>query len=317
MAGVVLFAMDRLNFNHLRCFWAVAKFGSIKAACHKLAVKQPTVSKQIGDLEEAFGAELFRRTGRRLVLTEAGRTVESYAEDIFTLGEELERVMHGHASGRATRLVIGVSDVVPKLLTRLVLEPALRAEQPVHMLCREGKADRLIAALALSELDAVLTDAPPPRAPRVRVHHHVLRSSPVGLFGTRALAEQVGPGFPTSLDGAPLLLPLQTSALRQSIDAWIEENDVHPTVVAEFEDSALLKAFGEAGHGLFFAPLAVQDELERRMGVRLVERLDEITETIYLVTMDRRVVHPGLTAILQAAKESPGASFSRAEDARP
>ncbi|MEQ8770008.1 MAG: LysR family transcriptional regulator [Phycisphaerales bacterium] len=298
--------MQRLNYNHLRCFWAVAKTGNVTAACQKLGLSQPTISKQISDLEGAFGAELFRRTGRRMVLTEMGRSVESYANDIFELGEELESVMQGQSAGRQPRLRVGISDVVPKILSRVVLEPALTGDDPVHLVCREGKTDRLLAELVVSGLDAVLADSPPPKAPRLRVHYHALGSSPVGLFGLPALAERVLPDFPASLNGAPILLPLETSTLRQSVDAWLDENDLHPRVVAEIEDSALLKSFAEAGHGLFFAPMAVRGQLEERMGVRLVRQLDEISETIYIITMDRRVAHPGLTAIVEAAGRTLG-----------
>jgi len=294
--------MDRLNYNHLRCFWAVARDGSIAAACTRLGLTQPTISKQIADLEDAFDESLFRRTGRRLVLTDVGKTVYSYAEDIFSIGQELIDVVRGHATGKPLRLHIGVSDVVPKLLTRLVLEPALATDYPVRMICHEGKTDQLLADLALAGLDAVLTDAPLPPASTIKAFNHKLGESPVGVFGTGKLAARYRRRFPRSLSGAPMLLPTGNTALRRAIDAWFDGQDVHPDVVAEFEDSALLKSFAEGGHGLFFAPMAIQASIKEQLGVQLIRPVDGITESIYVVTIERRIVHPGVAAIVHAAK---------------
>ncbi len=293
---------DRLNFNHLRCFWAVARDGSIARACARLGLTQPTISKQIGDLEEALDAPLFRRSGRRLVLTDLGRSVYAYADDIFALGQELLDAVRGHAPGKPLRLHVGVSDVVPKLLTRLVLEPALRIGRPVRLVCREAKTDQLLADLALSGLDVVLTDAPLPPGSRIKAYNHLLGESPVTLFAPPGLASEAGRGFPESLNGAPLLLPTDNTTLRRSIDAWLERHDLRPTVVAEFEDSALLKAFAEAGHGLFFAPAAVQGSVAEQFGVRPVRTIEDLKEIIYAVTLDRRITHPGVTAIVEEAQ---------------
>lgn len=299
--------MDRLNFNHLRCFWAVARDGSVSAACERLGLKQPTISKQIGDLEDALDEPLFRRTGRRLVLTDVGKTVFGYADDIFSLGNELLDVMRGHATGRPLRLHVGVSDAVPKLLTRLVLEPALRLEQPLRLVCVEGKTESLLADLALAGLDAVITDSPPGRGSRIKAFVHELGASAVGLFAPPALAESLGGGFPGSLDGAPLLAPTETTALRRSIDEWLAREGLRPRVVAEFDDSALLKAFAEAGHGCFFAPLAVERHIRQQFGASLVRRVEGVSESIYAVTAERRVSHPGVAAIVEEAPRALGA----------
>lgn len=296
--------MERLNFNHLRCFWAVAREGSIVAACRTLGLTQPTISKQIGDLEDELGEELFRRVGRRLVLTDVGRTVYAYADDIFSLGQELTDAVRGQVTGRPLRMMVGVSDVVPKLLTRMTLEPAMKLEQRIRLTCREGKTEQLLADLALAGLDMVLTDAPMPAGSRIKAYSHRLGASTVAVFAPPSLTTRYRRKFPASLDGAPMLLPTDNTALRRSIDAWLERTNVRPEIVAEFEDSALLKAFAEGEHGLFFAPSVVEDSVQRQFGVRTVAHIDEITEHLFAVTMERKIRHPGVAAVVDSARES-------------
>ena len=298
--------MDRLNFNHLRCFWATAKGGSIASACETLGLTQPTISKQIADLEGEIGRPLFTRTGRRLVLTDLGQSVFAYADDIFAMGQEMLDAVRGHAEGRPARLHVGVSDAVPKLLTRIALEPAILSDQPVKMVCREGKTNQLLADLAMASLDVVLTDAPLPPGSRVRAFNHKLGESPVGVFGLPDLAERHtgrrGERFPAGLDGAPMLLPSQGTAMRASIDAWFDRVGVRPRIVAEFDDTALLKAFAQAGHGLFFVPTIVEQSVREQVGAECVAIADGVVEPLYAVTVERRITHPGVTAIAKAAK---------------
>lgn len=292
-----------LNFNHLRCFWSVAKEGSVTRAGRLLGLTQPTISKQISDLEDSVGEPLFDRVGRRLVLTNLGRTVYAYADDIFSLGQELMDSVRGHVTGRPARLHVGVSDMVPKSLTRLVLEPALGGEAPARLVCREGKTDHLLADLAISGLDVVITDAPLPPHARVRAFNHLLGKSPVGVYGVAELAGKYRDDFPQSLDGAPMLLPTEDAVLRRSIDEWLAKRGVTPLIVAEFDDTALLKAFAEGGHGLFFAPTAVHVQLETQFRARLVGPVDDVAEHLYAVTIERRIVHPGIVSIVEGARE--------------
>lgn len=300
----VEFGVERINFNHLRCFWAAAREGSISAAGKKLGLTQPTISKQIGELEDAFDQALFRRVGRRLVLTDVGRLVYTYADDIFALGQELLGAVHGRAPGRPIRLHIGVSDVVPKLLTRLVLEPALQTNQEIRLLCSEGKTEQLLADLALGGLDAVLTDAPLPPGTSIKVFNHKLGESDVDVFGSRDLVHRYRRGFPRSLNGAPLLLPTAGTALRRSIDGWLEQQGTEPRIVAEFQDSALLKSFAKAGHGLFFAPAAVERSIREQYDIRLVGRTNAVSEQLFMVTVERRITNPGVSAIVEAARDA-------------
>ena len=297
--------MERLNFHHLRCFWAVAREGSIAAACRTLNLTQPTISKQIGDLEDALGESLFRRSGRRLHLTDVGKMVYAYADEIFSLGQELTDALRGKTTGRPMRMLVGVSDVVPKLLTRLVLAPALSIHPPVHLICREGKSDRLLADLAVSGLDVVLTDAPLAPGSRIRAFNHHLGEYDVGVFAAGNLAGELREGFPASLDGCPALLPTENTTLRRSIDAWLDRHEIRPRVVAEFEDSALLKAFAEAGLGVFFAPTVLTDAVRHQYGVESIGLADGVTESLYAVTVERKIRHPGVTAVIEAARSLP------------
>ena len=294
--------MDRLNFNHLRCFWATAKGGSIAVACETRSLTQPTISKQIADLEHDLGSPLFVRAGRRLVLTDLGRNVYTYADDIFTLGQEMVEAIRGHANGRPIRLHVGVSDAVPKLLTRLTLEPVLSSEQPVKLVCSEGKTDQLLADLALSSLDVVLTDSPLKHGARVKAFNHKLGESPVGVFGVPELAAKYTDAFPNSLDGAPVILPTANTTMREAIDGWLGRCDLHPRVVAEIEDSALIKSFGQAGHGLFFAPMIVAHFIKEQIGAELLGEAEGVTEPLFAVTVERRITHPGVTAIAHSAR---------------
>ena len=296
--------MDRLNFNHLRCFWATAKGGSIAAACETLDLTQPTISKQIGDLEGELGTPLFHRTGRRLVLTDVGQSIYSYADDIFALGQEMVEAVRGHGSGqgRPLRLHVGISDAVPKLLTRIALEPALDIDQPVKLVCHEGKTEQLLADLALASLDVVITDAPLKPGSRVRAFNHKLGESPVGVFGITELAERFGSDFPASLADAPLLAPTENLAMRGLIEAWFDRLGIRPRIVAEIEDSALLKSFAQAGRGVFFGPLLVTEHLHEQFGAKLLGIAEGVVEPLYAVTVERRITHPGVTAIAESAR---------------
>lgn len=301
--------MDRLNYHHLRCFWAVAREGSIAAACRTLDLTQPTISKQIGDLEDALGESLFRRTGRRLHLTDVGKMVYAYADEIFSLGQELTDALRGHVTGRPLRMLVGVSDVVPKLLTREVLAPALQVQPPVRLICREGKSDRLLADLAVSGLDVVLTDSPLAPGARVRAFNHHLGEYEVGVFASDAVTRTLSGAFPGSLHNAPMLLPTENTSLRRSIDAWLERHDIRPRVIAEFEDSALLKAFAEVHLGVFFAPTILVDAVRHQFGVELVGIADGVVESLYAVTVERKIRHPGVTAVVEAARALPRKSL--------
>ena len=302
--------MDWLNYHHLLYFYTVAKEGSVSRAAKTLRLAQPTLSGQIRKLEEAFDEKLFARAGRHLVLTEMGRVVYRYADEIFGIGRELTETLRGRPGGRPARLSIGVADVVPKRITHRLLEIALEVPEPIQLVCHEGKSERLLADLAIHEYDMVITDAPLPPHLNVKAYNHPLGECPISFFAARSLVPGRGKRFPHLLDGAPMLLPTSNTSLRRSLDHFFQAHDVHPRVVAEFEDSALLKVFGQHGHGIFPAPSILEREICKHYGVRPVGRAETVVERFYAITVERRIKHPAVAAITGAARErifrSPG-----------
>jgi LysR family transcriptional activator of nhaA len=298
--------MDWLNYHHLLYFWLAAREGGIARAAEKLRLAHPTVSAQVRELERAMGERLFARQGRRLVLTEMGTVVYRFAEEIFAIGRELLDTVKGRPTGRPLRLVVGIAEVVPKLIAKALLAPARRGPLPVRMICREDKSERLVADLASHDVDVVISDAPLPPGSAVRAYNHLLAESGTTIFGRRDLAERRRRRFPRSLDGAPMLLPTESTVLRRALDQWFEANGVRPAVEAEFDDSALLSAFGEDGAGLFAAPTVLEAEVRRQFRVAVVGRLPEVRERFYAISAERRIRHPAVIAVSEAARERYG-----------
>lgn len=296
--------MEWLNYHHLLYFWLVVREGGVVPAATKLRLAHPTVSGQVRALEEALGEKLLVRQGRRLVLTEMGRVVHGYADEIFALGSELLDAVHGRATGRPIRLVVGIADVLPKLIARQILEPALHLSGPIQLVCREAKPDRLLADLALHELDLVLSDAPVGPNIRVRAYSHLLGECGLSFVASRELAARYKRRFPGSLDGAPMLLPTSNTALRRSLDTWFEAKQIRPRVVAELEDSALVQAFGQDGVGVFAVPTVVEAVVRRQSEVIVVGRTTEVLERAYAISIERKLKHPAVVAICQAARST-------------
>lgn len=293
--------MEWLNYHHLLYFWTVAREGSVAAASRRLRLAHPTVSAQVHALERALGQPLFTREGRRLVLTETGHLVQGYAEEIFSLGREMVDAVQGRSAGKPLRLRVGISDVLPKLVVKRLLDPAWALGQPMRMVCREGAPDRLLADLSTHQLDVVLTDAPP--LSPLPVFGHLLGESSVTFFAAPALARRTRPGFPRSLDGAPILLPAAGSALRQSLESWFDRVGVRPDPVAEFDDAALMMVFGGDGAGLFAGASVMEDDIVRQHRVRIVGRAKGMRERFYAISMERRLQHPAVVEIREAARK--------------
>jgi LysR family transcriptional activator of nhaA len=291
-----------LNYNHLYYFWRVAREGGVARAAALLHLTPQTVSGQLRALEQALGGKLFARAGRRLALTDTGRLVLDYADDLFRIGAEMKEALEGRAGGRPLAFTVGVVDAVPKMIAYRLLEPALRLREPVRIVCREGKLEALLAELAVHKLDIVLADSPLGAGATVRAFNHLLGECGVAFFAARKLAASYRRRFPKSLDGAPLLLPATNTAVRGALTQWLERQGVRPRIAGEFEDSALMKAFGQAGVGAFIVTRAVEREVVRQYDVRPIGRTDEVRERFYAISAERKLRHPAVVAVTEAAR---------------
>lgn len=295
--------MEWLNYHHLLYFWVVAREGGLVPAGKVLHVSHPTLSAQIHALEDQLGEKLFTKVGRKLALTEMGRVVYRYAEEIFTLGREMMDTVKGRATGQPLRLDVGIADAVPKLVVRRLLQPALDLEQEVRLVCHEDSYEKLLADLAIHTLDLVISDAPVPSGSNIKAFNHLLGETDVSFFGTKSLAKRYKRNFPRSLDGAPMLLPLEGLALRRALNAWLDEHDLRPKIVAELEDSALMKVLGGDGIGIFPAPAVVAREVIDQYGVELVGRAKGVRERFYAISVERKLKNPAIVAISRGARK--------------
>jgi LysR family transcriptional regulator, transcriptional activator of nhaA len=293
-----------LNLKHLRYFWTVASHGSIARAAESLFVTPQTISGQLSELERQLGAKLFRRDGRRLVMTETGRLVFSYADEMFRLGLELQDALAGGGPGSVITLKVGVAMVVPKLLSYRVLEPVLKMAEKVRLICHEAPLVDLLADLSVHKLDLVLADVPINPALNIRAYSHPLGESGVTFLAGTGLSGSLAEGFPGSLRDAPILMPSQGSSLRRGLEAWFARHAIEPQVVAEFEDRALMKAFGERDVGVFTTPTAVEQDVLEKYRVEVIGRTTELTERYYLISPERRIKHPAVSLITESARKS-------------
>lgn len=289
-----------INFRHLHYFWVVAKEGSVTRAAERLELAVQTVSAQLGLLEQAVGKSLFMPQGRRLVLTEAGRIALRYADQIFLLGEQLQDALADSEIEHTMRLVVGISDSLPKLIATRLLEAALALPERVKLVCYEDQFESLLGELSLHKLDVVLTDRPVPPGTPMRIFSHLLGETEITLYGVAALAEKYRANFPESLNGAPLLLPTRNNAIRGRIDHWLESHDLHPDVVGEFDDNALLHTFGRNGLGLFPAPSVLAKDVEEQFDALPVGAMPQVREQFYAISNERKIKHPAVEAILTA-----------------
>ena len=303
-----------INYKHLRYFWMVAKTGSIADASKHLHLTPQTISGQLGQLENQLGKALFSRVGRGLELTESGRLVLSYAEEIFSLGNELEEMVHSLPSGRSLVFKVGVVDVVPKSIAYRLLDPALRLSEPVRIICREGSIDALLAELAVHRIDLVIADSPIPSGMNVRGFNHPLGDCGITFFATPGLARDLGDRFPDNLDGSPILLPSEATAARNRLVRWFDDQHIRPRIVGEFDDSALMKAFGRGGTGVFVAPSPIADEVRKQYDVVAIGQTDEVRDHFYAISVERKISHPAVAAITEMAREWLFRDTSRTHD---
>ena len=291
-----------MNYKQLYQFWIVAKAGSIRDASEQLNLAPQTLSGQIGAFEQSLGLMLFERVGRRLEITETGRMVASYADEMFEIANELENALSSGQSARSLSFRVGVAQVVPKSLAYQLLAPALKLSEQVRIVCREDKLSVLLAELALHRLDLVLTDRPLSGDAEVRAYSHKLGECGTSFLASPELAERYADNFPHGMDGAPMLVPGAETAVRPRLLRWLDSHRVRPHICGEFDDGALMKAFGAAGTGIFVAPTAVAAEVERIYGVKTIGQTDEIRERYYAISTQRRFTHPALQALGEAAR---------------
>ncbi len=296
--------MSWLNYHHLHYFWLVAREGGLSRAGAILRLAPSTISGQIHALESALGEQLFERSGRKLVLTDVGRIVYRYADEIFTLGRELQEAIKGGRVGRPRTLTVGIADVVPKMVAERLIDPAFHLPEPVQIICREDKPDKLLASLSTHDLDVVIMDAPVGPGSRIKAFSHLLGECGTTFFATPELARRHRGKFPASLDGAPLLLPTENTSLRRALDQFFAARGIRPNIVGEFEDGALLKVFGQRGMGIFPASSVIAKEIARQYQVKPLGHTDDVRERFYALTVERKLKHPAVVAISEAARNN-------------
>jgi LysR family transcriptional activator of nhaA len=296
--------VSALNYKHLRYFWMVAKTGSIAKAAGQLHLTPQSISGQLTEFSQTLGVDLFRKAGRNLELTDMGRRILSYAEEIFSTGDELLDVVRDKTRVTTVAFRVGCADSVSKLIACRLVEPALHLAEPVRLICREGRLNSLVAELAVHRLDLIIADRPMPAHLSVRGHSHLLGESGMTVFATAALAGSLGGDFPHCLDGASMLLPGEDFAIHQRLLQWLDDAAVHPRIVGEFDDSAMMKAFGQSGAGVFFAPTVIAQQVCDQYRVVTLGRVDALVEQVYAITTERRLKHPATVAISRLARDS-------------
>jgi LysR family transcriptional regulator, transcriptional activator of nhaA len=295
-----------MNFKHLYYFWATAKSGGVMKAGEQLHITPQTLSGQIKLLEGQLGCALFQKVGRRLELTNEGRMALGYADQIFALGTELEAAVGKARSGQAVLdFRVGIADSVPKAIAYRLLEPALGLPDPVRLICHEGDLHNLLGQIAVHRLDLVIADEPMDKQISVKAFSHALGTTAMSFFATPALKATLhGRAFPQCLDGAPMLLQGASSAMRLRLDVWLAEHQLRPRAIGEFDDAALMKAFGGEGRGVFMAPTVLEDETCAQHGVQVLGRTSELVEEFYAISVERRITHPCVVAITQSARQA-------------
>lgn len=294
--------MEWINYHHLLYFWSVVRAGSIQRASTELRISPSAISMQLRTLEQSLGEKLLARAGRGLVLTETGKTVFSYAEEIFTLGRELMDVVKNRPIGRPLKVDIGIVDVLPKMIAQWLIEPVFHLGRPVRIVCREATSDQLMARLATLELDVVLSDSPADPNLKVRAYSHLLGECSVSFAATPPLSALLGKSFPSCLHGAPMLLPTDNTRLRRNLEYWFESKGIRPKIVGEFEDSALLREFGQVGAGVFPVPSIFEKQLRLQQRVRVLGKAAVVRTQFYAISGERKIQHPAVAAMCEVAR---------------
>lgn len=292
--------MTPLNYNHLYYFYMVAKEGSIARASSSLHLTPQTISGQISRFESQIGVNLFDRNGKTLQLSEMGQLIYSHAEEIFQLGDELRNVLKTHHPVSWQTLTVGITDVIPKVLAHHLLKPALTLDESIRLICHEGDQLNLLAALAINKLDLIITDQPLEPGGHVKAYTHQLAESGLSFFGTKKLASKLKKNFPQSLSSQSFLMQSQKSAVRQRLGVWLEKVGVTPKIIAEFDDSALMKSFGQEGYGVFTAPTIIEKYIVSQYNVDVIGRAEECVDRYYIISPERKIKHPAVIEIVNS-----------------
>jgi LysR family transcriptional activator of nhaA len=291
-----------INFKHLYYVREVANAGSIARASERLHLTPQTISGQISVLEESLELKLFRRQGRTLELTEAGEMAVEYADKIFQLGMELEERLQQSPNSRSQVFRVGVSDLVPKSIAYRLLEPAIQLNKQMRIVCTEGQLTDLLGELAVHRMDLVIADSPMPPNMNIKGFSHELGYSTLSFFATPELKKSLKGKFPANLNNTPLLIPSEGSALRNNLMRWFHEHHIHPQVVGEFDDSALMKVFGVAGTGILVASTALENNLRQEGNLEVIGRVPELTEQYFATSIERRITSEAIKAITEQAQ---------------
>jgi LysR family transcriptional activator of nhaA len=296
--------VEWLNFHHLRYFWTVARKGGVRKAADELHVSQPSISAQLRLLEDSLGEKLFKRSGRNLVLTEMGQLVLTYADEIFSAGRELMSAVKQRPGGRLLRLNVGMTDSISKLMGFEFLKPAIRFSEPVHVVCRMAAIEVLVNQLQAHRLDIVLADEPASSSLKAKTFNHRLGRSGVTFCAVPAMAKKLRRNFPQSLNGATALLPTENMGMRAVLETWFDTKGIHPRLLGEYEDSALMVFCATAGRGFTVVPTVVAREVLKHWGLRVIANVDECGTEFYAITAERRVKNPAAMAITEHAYSS-------------
>lgn len=293
----------QINYKHLYYFWRVAKEGGISKASQALNITPQTISGQVSLLEDRLGHELFSKVGRSLELTETGHLVMRYAEEIFSLGKELNDVLRGSILSGSSEFIVSAASALPKTIVHKIIEPCLGVAKDLRLRCKEGPVESILAELAIHEVDLVLSDTPITSAFSIKAHNHYLGESPLSFFASDELANTLSGEFPANLNGTAMLLPTKQYAVRQQFDAWAEKSNLFPRITGEFDDSALMKSFGQSGLGVFFMPSTIEHDICTTFNVKCIGRVEEIKQRFYAISAERKIKHPAIASILDTARE--------------
>ncbi|WP_440873787.1 transcriptional activator NhaR [Thalassotalea sp. PLHSN55] len=293
--------MSPLNYNHLYYFYIVATEGSISKASARLNLTSQTISGQITSFEKQIGVELFKRKGKKLSLSEMGGVIYSYAEEIFQLGDEVKTILKRKQPSLWHTFTVGITDVIPKILAHELLSPVLKMSESVRLICVEGDQDHLLADLSVNKIDCILTDQPLQLGSHVKAYNHLLTECGFTFFAADNLLQGCDEPFPKMLAQFPWLIQSKKSAVRPRLSSWLEQQNIAPNIVAEFDDSALMKAFGQTGFGVFSGPTLMEDYIANKYSVNIIGRTNEIKESYYIISPERRLKHPAILEIVNSA----------------